>query len=77
MHMAGKRTIFNDGTDPGEDPVEDPVIEEGRKISELPPAPKEADGMATPEIEDGEMAIAASVPDANGGGHLQETLICR
>ena len=68
--MAEKRTIFNEGTDPGEDLVEDPVIEEGRKISELPPAPKEADGMATPEIEDGEMAIAAAVPPENGGGNL-------
>ncbi|MGI9448271.1 MAG: hypothetical protein ACR2NI_11515, partial [Pirellulales bacterium] len=68
--MAKKRTIFTDGTDPGDDPVEDPVVEEGRKISKLPPAPKEADGMATPEIEDGEIAIAAAVPPDEGGGNL-------
>ena len=68
--MAEKRTIFNEGTDPGDETVEDPVIEEGRKISELPPAPLDADGMATPELEDGEMAIAADVPPGTEGGKL-------
>ena len=61
--MAKKRTIFNDDAQPRDETTEGTF--EGRKISKLPPAPKEADGMATPEIEDGEIAIAADV--AAGG----------
>jgi len=57
--MAEKRTIFSDDAQPREETTEDEF--EGRKISELPPAVLDADGMVTPELEAGELAIAADV----------------
>ena len=57
--MAEKRTIFSDDAQPREETTEGEF--EGRKISELPPAVLDADGMVTPELEAGELAIAADV----------------
>ena len=57
--MAEKRTIFSDNAQPREETTEDEF--EGRKISELPPAVLDADGMVTPALEAGELAIAADV----------------